>query len=96
MPRPCIAPWLRSSASPRPDTSVRRAGIDPSTDARYLEELAFEVVSEQSRRDITERAEDLARRGVRRLIAIFVKQSEKFIKISLCRGLIHKVFVVLF
>ncbi len=73
MPRPCIAPWLRSSASPRPDTSVRRAGIDPSTDARYLEELAFEVVSEQSLRDITERAEDLARRGVRRLIAIFVK-----------------------
>ena len=55
------------------DTSVRRAGIDPSTDARYLEELAFEVVSEQSLRDITERAEDLARRGVRRLIAIFVK-----------------------
>jgi hypothetical protein len=58
------------------DTSVRRDGIDPSTDTRYLEELAFEVVSEQSLRDITERAEDLSNRGVRRLIAIFVKKGE--------------------
>jgi hypothetical protein len=33
-------------------------------------------VSTQSRRDITERAEDLSNRGVRRLIAIFVKKGE--------------------
>jgi hypothetical protein len=58
------------------DTSVRRAGIDPATGERYLEELAFEVVSEQSNRDIRERAEELAARGVRRLIAIFVKRGE--------------------
>jgi hypothetical protein len=58
------------------DTSVRREGIDPATGDRYLEELAFEVVSEQSNRDIRERAEDLMNRGVRRLIAIFVKQGE--------------------
>jgi hypothetical protein len=58
------------------DTSVRRAGIDPETNTRYLEELAFEVVSTQSLRDITERAEDLCNRGVRRLIAIFVKKGE--------------------
>jgi hypothetical protein len=58
------------------DTSVRRAGIDPATGQRYLEELAFEVVSEQSNRDIRERAEDLAARGVRRLIAVFVKRGE--------------------
>jgi hypothetical protein len=58
------------------DTSVRRAGIDPATGERYLEELAFEVVSEQSNRDIRERAEDLTNRGVRRLIAIFVKPGE--------------------
>jgi hypothetical protein len=58
------------------DTCVLRSGIDPATDTRYLEELAFEVVSEQSLRDITERAEDLCNRGVRRLIAIFVKKNE--------------------
>jgi hypothetical protein len=58
------------------DTSVRRAGIDPTTDTRYLEELAFEVVSTQSLREITERAEDLSNRGVRRLIAVFVKKGE--------------------
>jgi len=43
---------------------------------RYLEELAFEVVGEQSMKDITERAEDLSARGVRRLVAIFVKKGE--------------------
>lgn len=58
------------------DTCVHRDGIDPATGTRYLEELAFEVVSEQSLRDITERAEDLSNRGVRRLIAIFVKKGE--------------------
>lgn len=58
------------------DTSVRRRGIDPATGARYLEELAFEVVNEQSAREMTERAEDLTARGVRRLIAIFVKKGE--------------------
>ena len=58
------------------DTCLLRTGIDPATGTRYLEELAFEVVSEQSMRDITERAEDLANRGVRRLIAIFVKKGE--------------------
>jgi hypothetical protein len=58
------------------DTCVRRAGIDPRTDTRYLEELAFEVVNEQSLRDITEQAEDLIARGVRRVVAIFVKKGE--------------------
>jgi hypothetical protein len=58
------------------DTCIRRAGIDPDTGSRYLEELAFEIVSTQSLHDITERAEDLVQRGVRRLIAIFVKKGE--------------------
>lgn len=58
------------------DTSVRKRGLDPDTGTRYLEELAFEVVSTQTKRDITIRAEDLTARGVRRLLAIFVKQSE--------------------
>jgi hypothetical protein len=58
------------------DTCVRKDGIDPRTNTRYLEELAFEVVNEQSRRDITEQAEDLTTRGVRRVVAIFVKKGE--------------------
>jgi hypothetical protein len=58
------------------DTCVRREGIDPTTNTRYLEELAFEVVNEQSLRDITEQAEDLSARGVRRVVAIFVKKGE--------------------
>ena len=58
------------------DTCVRKKGEDPRTGARYLEELAFEVVNEQTARDMTERAEDLTTRGVRRIVAIFVKKGE--------------------
>jgi len=58
------------------DVCVRKSGTNPETGTRYLEELAFEVVNEQSHRDITEKAEDLTRRGVRRVIAIFVKKGE--------------------
>lgn len=58
------------------DLSVRKAGTDSSTGERYLEELAFEVVNTQSEHDITERAEDMTARGVRRMFAIFVKRRE--------------------
>jgi len=58
------------------DTCIRKEGTDPRTGTRYLEELAFEVVHEQSLKDITARAEDLTQRGVRRLFAIFVKKGE--------------------
>ncbi len=58
------------------DTCIRRSGINPGTQARYLEELAFEVVNEQSLRDVTDQAEDLVARGVRRVVAIFVKKGE--------------------
>jgi hypothetical protein len=58
------------------DTCVRREGVDPETGQRYLEELAFEIVFEQSPRDITLRAEDLAARGVRRIIAVHVKTGD--------------------
>jgi hypothetical protein len=58
------------------DTSIRRQGVDPATDARYLEEMVFEVVHEQSLRDITDRAKLLAARGIRRIFAIFVKRGE--------------------
>src|SRR5690606_8353906 len=56
------------------DVCVRKTGDDPETGARFLEELAFEIINEQSMRHITMRAEDIVGRGVRRLIAIFVKR----------------------
>jgi hypothetical protein len=58
------------------DTSVRKQGKDPTTGQRYLEELAFEVVYKQPLKKITERAEDLSERGVRRVFAIFVKTGQ--------------------
>lgn len=56
------------------DICVRRDGIDAETGARYLEEIAFEVVSEQDVGDVTEKAERMNRRGVRRIFAIFLKR----------------------
>lgn len=58
------------------DTCVRRSGINPATGSRYLEELAFEVIDEQSSKYMIERAQDLTACGVRRLIAVFVKKGE--------------------
>ncbi|MEA2600561.1 MAG: hypothetical protein QOF89_1553 [Acidobacteriota bacterium] len=55
------------------DTCVVKDGVDPETGARYLEEIAFEVVSEQDVRDVSEKALRMHRRGVRRVFAIFVK-----------------------
>ncbi len=55
------------------DVCVCREGTDPETDSRYLEEISFEVVNEQSMRDVTEKAEDLILRGVRRVFGLFVK-----------------------
>jgi len=56
------------------DVSVRREGKDPQTGRRYLEELAFVVVSEQEPRHVEWRMEDLSLRGVRRLFAVFVDE----------------------
>ena len=55
------------------DACIYKDGLDPSTGTRYLEDLAFEVVSEQDRRDVTEKAVAMRRRGVRRIFAVFVK-----------------------
>ncbi|HEV7785889.1 MAG TPA: hypothetical protein VGQ28_11170 [Thermoanaerobaculia bacterium] len=55
------------------DTCVRKIGIDPATGARHLEEIAFEVVSEQSERNVTEKALRMHRRGVRRIFTIVIK-----------------------
>jgi hypothetical protein len=56
------------------DTCIRREGEDEATGERFLEELAFEVVHEQSLGKATERAEDWTHRGVRRILGIFVKK----------------------
>jgi hypothetical protein len=58
------------------DICVRRAGVDPQTDKRYLEELAFEVVSEQTEQDVSEKVPRMHHRGVRWIFAIFIKSRQ--------------------
>ncbi|HXU33187.1 MAG TPA: hypothetical protein VN851_21680 [Thermoanaerobaculia bacterium] len=58
------------------DACVRREGIDPATGRRHLEEVAFEVVSEQREKLATEKAEHMRRRGVRRIFALWVKSGK--------------------
>lgn len=55
------------------DTCVKRKGVDPETGARYLEELAFEVISEQNEKLVREKAQRMHRRGVRRIFAVWAK-----------------------
>lgn len=55
------------------DACVYKEGTDPETDERYLEEIAFEVISTQNVKDATEKAEVMHRRGVRRIFGIWVK-----------------------
>ena len=55
------------------DACIRRTGTDPATGTRYLEEIAFEVVSTQREGDAADKAEEMLVRGVRRIFAIFVK-----------------------
>jgi len=55
------------------DTSVRREGINPLTQERYLEELAIEIVNTQGDKDITSKAIAMTARGVRRVLGVFVR-----------------------
>jgi len=55
------------------DTCVSKEGVDPATGVRYLEEIVFEVVSEQNERLVTEKAVRMHSRGVRRIFTIWVK-----------------------
>jgi hypothetical protein len=48
------------------DSAIVKDGIDPKTDRRYLEEVAFEVVSTQSRADVTTKAPKTEGGGGRR------------------------------
>ena len=55
------------------DACIYGKGVDPETGKRPLEEVAFEIVSEQRERNATEKAVYMHRRGVRRIFAILVK-----------------------
>jgi hypothetical protein len=55
------------------DACLRKEGTDPETGRRYLEEIVFEVVSEQNEQAVSEKVPRMHRRGVRRIFAIFVK-----------------------
>ena len=59
------------------DACVYKDGVDPETGTRYLEEVAFEIVSEQNARDVSEKAFIMHRRGVQRIFAIFVKGKKR-------------------
>ncbi len=59
------------------DLCIYKDGIDPETGARHLEEIAFEIVSEQNERLVTEKAVRMHRRGVRRIFTIWVKGTQK-------------------
>ena len=54
------------------DTCVRKAGIDPDSGYRYLEELSFEVFHTQSRSKACKRARYVIASGVRRIFGLFV------------------------
>jgi len=58
------------------DACVRREGVDPQTGRRHLEELAFEVVSEQREQKVSEKVPRMHRRGVRRIFALFLKSRQ--------------------
>jgi len=55
------------------DACISKEGVDPATGGRYLEEIAFVVVSEQNEGNVTEKALRMGRRGVRRIFAVWVK-----------------------
>ncbi|HEX4959721.1 MAG TPA: hypothetical protein VF173_02695 [Thermoanaerobaculia bacterium] len=59
------------------DVCVFKDGEEPATGERHLEEIAFEVVSEQSEADVSEKAVKMHRRGVRRIFAVWVKGDQR-------------------
>jgi len=58
------------------DTCLFRDGVDPATDARYLEEIAFAIVWERNEAVVEEKILRMCRRGVRRIFSIVVKDRQ--------------------
>lgn len=59
------------------DACIYKEGIDPNTGTRHLEEIAFEVVSEQNEALATEKASRMYQRGVRRIFTVWVKGRQR-------------------
>jgi len=59
------------------DACMYKVGFNPETGTRYLEEMAFLVVSEENARLITKKAVRMHRRGVRRIFAILVEEDRQ-------------------
>jgi DNA-binding transcriptional ArsR family regulator len=57
-----------------PDVSVFPSAPDPKTKGRQLDELAFEVASEQALSVPTDKARKLVARGVRRVFCVLLKK----------------------
>jgi hypothetical protein len=55
------------------DACLRREGTNPETGGRYLEEMAFEIVSTENEKHVTEKARRMHRRGVRRIFTIWTR-----------------------
>ncbi len=60
------------------DVCVRRAGTDPQTQQRYLEELSFEVANSQTLGKLDKRAKKLVTRGVRRVFGLLVQEERVY------------------
>jgi hypothetical protein len=60
------------------DITIRRAGINPATEERYLEELAFEIGNSQRRAELTIKARKMTKRGVRRIFALMVREQSAY------------------
>jgi hypothetical protein len=58
------------------DACVRREGLDSATGRRYLQEIAFLVMSEVKKSLAAEKAARMHRRGVRRIFALWVDSRE--------------------
>jgi Putative restriction endonuclease len=84
------------------DVCVRKEGIDLETDRRYLEELAFEVVNKQGTGVARDKADEMAKRGVRRVLGVFVRRGYiaewsrelgKFVQVDLAAMFVDELFV---
>ncbi len=60
------------------DVCVRRAGTDPQTQQRYLEEISFEIANRQTLAKLDQRAKKLVARGVRRVFGLLVEEENVY------------------
>lgn len=61
-----------------PDAAIYPSERDPRTGGRQLEELAFEIMSTETRSDAAHKADQLSKRGVRRVFAIDIVRKRAF------------------